>query len=226
MATTVQEFDLIQRIRVENGVPRMVSTTFKVIEGGEDLLSLATNYLKQIGFYDKFEENRTSQYIGYRLNNPSVGEKKYQLIFFPKKGTISISLNNKFYLNNYLELSRVVNYSEDLLARIFVLPSREGIFLKTIGQKYSPLWLNGEITGEKLLYWSDNPEGYSLSIDRELEFIGDFKVEQMTKELSCGKDYFDLSLDTLFPYAWQVSISSSEVLTEFLDFFIPRLMGF
>ena len=62
-------YDVIQRFEVENGVPRLISTNIQVIEGGEDLMSSAASLLKQLGFYDKFEEKRTSQYIGYRLKN-------------------------------------------------------------------------------------------------------------------------------------------------------------
>ena len=71
-------YDVIQRFEVENGVPRLVSTNIQVIEGGEDLLSLAISLLTKLGFYDKFEEKRTSQYIGYRIKNPGKGSKRYQ----------------------------------------------------------------------------------------------------------------------------------------------------
>ena len=34
-------YDVIQRFEVEKGVPRLISTNIQVIEGGEDLMSLA-----------------------------------------------------------------------------------------------------------------------------------------------------------------------------------------
>lgn len=227
MTAPVQEFDLVQRIRVENGVPRLVSTTFKVIEGGEDLLSLAIAMLKQMGVYDKFEENRTSQYIGYRLKNPPIGEKKYKLILFPKKGSLSISLNSELYSGIHLD---IVHFDRDLggeylLGRIFVFPSKEDIFLNSVSEKYSPYFLNGEVAGEKDLYWSSKNNKYYVHADQEeYEVIGRFNIEQITEELSSGKDYLVLPFDNLFPYAWQTSISSSEALNEFLSYFIPILM--
>ena len=83
-----QEFDLIQRIRIEDGAPQVISTRIQVIEGGEDLMSLAINLLKELGFYDKFEEKRTSQYIGYKLKNPGKGAKRYELILQDRPRTV------------------------------------------------------------------------------------------------------------------------------------------
>ena len=80
-------YDVNQRFAVENGVPRLMSTNIQVIEGGDDLMSLAISLLTQLGFYDKFEENRTSQYIGYRLKNRVKGSKRYQLILADRKST-------------------------------------------------------------------------------------------------------------------------------------------
>jgi hypothetical protein len=85
-------YDVIQRFEVENGVPRLISTNIQVIKGGEDLMSLAASLLKQLGFYDKFKENRTSQYIGYRLKNPGKGDKRYQLVLAQRKEGLCISI--------------------------------------------------------------------------------------------------------------------------------------
>lgn len=85
-------YDVIQRFEVEDGVPRLISTTIQVIEGGEDLMSSASTLLKQMGFYDKFDEKRTSQYIGYRLKNPRKGDKRYQLVLAQRKEGLCISI--------------------------------------------------------------------------------------------------------------------------------------
>ncbi|MBK1990089.1 hypothetical protein A0J48_021595 [Sphaerospermopsis aphanizomenoides BCCUSP55] len=85
-------YDVIQRFEVENGVPRLVSTNIQVIEGGEDLLSLAISMLAKLGFYEKFEEKRTSQYIGYRLKNPGKGAKRYQLVLSQRQDSLYISI--------------------------------------------------------------------------------------------------------------------------------------
>ena len=98
-------YDVIQRFEVENGVPRLVSTNIQVIEGGEDLLSLAISMLTKLGFYEKFEENRTSQYIGYRLKNPGKGAKRYQLVLAQRKEGLCISIPKDVFQPEILEIN-------------------------------------------------------------------------------------------------------------------------
>jgi hypothetical protein len=100
-------YDIIQRFEVENGVPRLVSTNIQVIEGGEDLLSLAISMLTKLGFYEKFEENRTSQYTGYRLKNPGKGTKRYQLVLAQRKEGLCISISKDILRENILSLDDV-----------------------------------------------------------------------------------------------------------------------
>ena len=97
-------YDVIQRFEVENGVPRLVSTNIQVIQGGEDLLSLAISLLTQMGFYEKFEEKRTSQYIGYRLKNPGKGDKRYQLVLSERKETLYISITKNILEQESLKI--------------------------------------------------------------------------------------------------------------------------
>ena len=51
-----------------------------------------------------------------------------------------------------------------------------------------------------------------------------FNIGNIVKDLTVGKEYLILSENSLFPYTWEVSISSLDNLKEFLDFFIPKLM--
>ena len=294
MAASVQEFDLIQRIRVEDGVPRVISTTIQVIEGGEDLLSFAIDALKKGGIYEKYSEHQTSQYIGYRLKTPKKGEKgarRYQLILLQKKDELCIALNKKLFSGSYLTLKVRVNFSIDvsptidnnltdefctlakrtrnidkktnngeqqtqdfslqsfllfdmlrskidylnyaedfLLGRLFVLPSKENIFLTKLQELY-PDVLHGETTGEKYLNTSGEPDQSEPLIDFDWNQEDElptpkFNISNIVKDLKAGKEYLILSENSLFPYTWEVSISSIDNLKEFLNFFIPKLMEF
>jgi hypothetical protein len=227
-------YDIIQRFEVENGVPRLVSTNIQVIEGGEDLLSLAISLLTKLGFYDKFEENRTSQYIGYRLKNPGKGTKRYQLVLAQRKEGLCISIPQDVFQPEILELNcfsycsihedacgNLVNTIDHFLGRFWILPSKEDIFLE-VTQSHYPNTLNGEVRGKFYLNpyqtfpmgdYDDYEEAVSMEAD-------DFKLEQLGESSS----YLILYEDKLFPYTDQVCISYSEILEEFITYFAKILM--
>lgn len=134
-------YDVIQRFEVENGVPRLVSTNIHVIEGGEDLLSLAITILDKLGFYDKFEEKRTSQYIGYKLKNPRKGAKRYQLILAQRKEGLSISIPQDIlepyllklnfsinFLTKMPELKNVATMFQEISKFYWIIPSKKNCF--------------------------------------------------------------------------------------------------
>ncbi|MEH2238996.1 hypothetical protein [Nostoc sp.] len=226
-------YDVIQRFEVENGVPRLISTNIQVIEGGEDLMSLAISMLEKLGFYDKFEENRTSQYIGYRLKNPGKGAKRYQLVLAQRKEGLCISIPKNVLQPDILELTcetegdlidcgdHFEHYTTNILGTFWVLPSKEDIFLKAM-QSHYPKILNGEIRGRFSL------NSYYSYVDHEGTSWGDiismspkeFKIE----ELGSINSYLVIEEDKLFPYTWQVCISSREVLEEFFGCFAKILM--
>ncbi|AFZ15227.1 hypothetical protein Cri9333_4444 [Crinalium epipsammum PCC 9333] len=228
-------YDVMQRFEVENGVPHLVSTNIQVIQGGEDLLSLATSLLAKLGFYEKFEENRTSQYIGFRLKKPGKGTKRYQLVLAQRKEGLCISVPQNIAKPYILEIFRVVDapikYEFDLgeaeitEARLWVLPSKEDLFLEAIKSSYGSTairLLKGEVVGRL----GAHPFEYEDQFDNGQTFIGidyggnEFKFEQ----LGSSDNYLILMEDKLFPYTWQVCITSSEVLNEFLAYFAKILM--
>jgi hypothetical protein len=221
-----QEFDLIQRIRVEDGIPRLIATTIKVIEGGEDLLSQAIALLAQRGFSEKFTENRTSQYIGYKLKNPTKGSKRYQLILVPRKEGLCISLPEALLKPYLLELKhkffagRFSNEGDELyeiefLGLVWVLPSKEDVFLNSMQNTY-PDALQGELTGTRFLSYYCEMRGEIISmVDRK-----NFNIY----ELSADDSYLVFEKDKLFPYALQTCISSPKILEEFIPFFGEILM--
>ncbi|MBW4561177.1 MAG: hypothetical protein KME32_08440 [Mojavia pulchra JT2-VF2] len=226
-------YDVIQRFEVENGVPRLISTNIQVIQGGEDLLSLAINMLERLGFYDKFEENRTSQYIGYRLKNPGKGAKRYQLVLAQRKEGLCISIPKNVFQQEILELTcetegilidrgdHFEQYKTNILGRFWVLPSKEDIFLDSMQVSY-PNSLKGEVQGSFSLnsyenYIDDDGVDWGGIVSMSPE---EFKIEHLGDISS----YLIIHEDKLFPYAWQVCIGYKEVLEEFISYFAKILM--
>lgn len=240
-------YDVIQRFEVEDGVPRLISTNIQVIEGGEDLMSLAATLLKQMGFYDKFEEKRTSQYIGYRLKNPGKGDKRYQVVFQERKDSLFISIPQDILYEHILRFKCWTGEGVEpeliTAGAVWVLPSKKELFLKSIDPRFTTL-IEGKTRGsfdinemrqeflikshvrrrgERNVYVSAHYKrgvpGF-LPPRNVLEKNEEFPIETLSNRDS----YVILSEDKLFPYAWQVSISSSEVLEEFLGHFAKIIM--
>ena len=232
-------YNVTQRFEVENGVPRLVSTNIQVIEGGEDLLSLAISMLGKMGFYEKFDENRTSQYTGYRLKNPGKGAKRYQLVLAQRKEGLCISIPKDVFQPEILELTCFTEddfeHQDDLgniyndcithlLGQFWILPSKEDIFLEVI-QSHYPDILNGQVSGN----FSLNPyviypditglDGEPFGETRSME-SEEFKLEYLGESSS----YLILDEDKLFPYMSQVCITSTELLEEFINHFAKILM--
>ncbi len=220
MATTVQEFDLIQRIRVENGVPRVISTIIQVIEGGEDLLSFALASLKQRGFYEKYTENLKSQYVGYKLKQPKKGAKRYQLILSSREDTLLISIP-KTILDNTLTM--VIAIEPTNLALM-----EEGDLNSLWEQPIHSLWWVIPSCEEDFLRIINDFGGRE---DFQEEFKNYYIISCSIDEMSffC-KEIFDvgcaimLSESSLFPYTREICIESKEILELFLDCSITRLM--
>lgn len=231
-------YDVIQRFEVENGVPRLVSTNIQVIQGGEDLMSLATSLLDKLGFYDKFDESRTSQYVGYKLKNPKKGAKRYQLVLTPRKEGLCVTISRDILKSNilYFEYFHDSNeYNEphhSILGKIWVLPSKENIFFESMQARY-PIFLEiGETTGIFILNMYEASEYYGYEISDENSISRDLKAQNVINlpeefdinNLGGSNCYLVINDDKLFPYSWQVCITSSEVLKEFLGYFAKILM--
>ena len=224
-------YDVIQRFEVEDGVPRLISTNIQVIEGGEDLMSLAVSLLKQLGFYDKFEEKRTSQYIGYRLKNPRKGDKRYQLVLAQRKEGLCISipqdrlepylLNMGFYAVPGHEVR-----GWGLAGSYWILPSKRDNFLYYINAESWHIFQEFEIGSDSEIKgdfyinsYEGEGRGYGAVFPRKRQ--DEFQADTLSND---PQSYLIINPDKLFPYAWQVSISSTEVLEEFLGYFAKILM--
>lgn len=225
-------YDVIQRFEVEKGVPRLISTNIQVIEGGEDLMSLAASLLKQMGFYDKFEEKRTSQYIGYRLKNPRKGDKRYQLVLAQRKEGLCISIPQDrlepYLLNmkSHVLIPREYVIGWCVEASYWILPSKKDNFLTSINVEYWHIFeefeigVESEIKGDFYLN-SYETDGYEYGEVFPSKLLDEFQADTLSDD---PQSYLRVDTAKLFPYAWQVSISSSEVLEEFLGYFAKILM--
>ena len=228
-------YDVIQRFEVEKGVPRLISTNIQVIEGGEDLMSLAANLLKKLGFYDKFDEKRTSQYIGYRLKNPRKGDKRYQLVLAQRKEGLCISIPQDrlepYLLNmkSHVLIPEQLVRGENLKASYWILPSKRDLFLKSLKGEYWHLFENFETGGQSEIkgeiYLNSYKDYENFAIDWVVVFPSEILDEFQADTLSNDpQSYLIVNSDKLFPYAGQVSISSCEVLEEFIGYFAKIIM--
>ena len=227
-------YDVIQRFEVEDGVPRLISTNIQVIQGGEDLMSLAASLLKQMGFYDKFDEKRTSQYIGYRLKNPRKGDKRYQLVLAQRKEGLCISIPQDRLEPYLLNMNSHVLIPEEQVigwhveASYWILPSKRDKFLTSINVEYWHLFeefeigVESEIKGDFYLNsFVGDGENMGMGTVFPSKLLDEFQADTLSND---PQSYLIVNSDKLFPYAWQVSISSTEVLEEFLGYFAKILM--
>lgn len=227
-----QVFDVIQRLEVEDGIPRVISSTINLIEGGVDLLSQARTTLKELDFADKFEENKTAQYIGYRPKRTTKGIRRYSLVLFQRKDGLLISFPQEFLKLFTLELTyctydhdnNVVYSTHDLY---WVRPSQEDLFLD-ISKNY---WehTKGEVAGHvNIDPPMFDPETFDWAQEgTAITSVGNFYLCDHTKyfeELRDSSYCLEATSDTLFPYCRQFFITSSDVLDELLAYFVPKLM--
>ncbi|MEH2322120.1 MAG: hypothetical protein V7K32_00665 [Nostoc sp.] len=246
-------YDVIQRFEVENGVPRLISTNIQVIEGGEDLLSLAMTMLEKLGFYEKFEEKRTSQYIGYKLKNPGKGAKRYQLILAQRKEGLSISIPQEilepyllklnFSINFFTkmpELKNVVTMFQEISKFYWIRPSKKSVFLD-LSKEYRETF-ESQITGEFELNFEGiaYKEAKNTYSDSKSQNINNMQIIDIIQKKYISKHPLsnsldnsdcclkigkdDISKDKLFNYAYQVAINSKEILEEFVTYFAKILM--
>lgn len=185
---------------------------------GENLMSLASSILDQLGFNQKFQENRTSQYIGYRLNN----SEQYQLVLAQRNEDLCVYINKTVLQPELLELKCEHEYFDEdgydhpvttTLGCFWVLPSKEYIFLQSM-QDFYPDILKGKIVGSFTLNLCDIE---TTELGDVIPIFNPMSPEQFKLEsLGNTNNYIKLNQDKVLPYAWRACISSSEVLREFI----------
>ena len=107
-------------------------------------------------------------------------------------------------------------------------PSKRDKFLTSINVEYWHLFEEFEIGDEieiKGDYYLNSYEGDGWGMGMGTIFpsklLDEFQVDTLSDD---PQSYLRVDTAKLFPYAWQVSINSSEVLEEFLGYFAKILM--
>lgn len=211
----------------QNDISNLISSNPNESETGEALMSLATSMLEHLGFNQMFRVNTTSQYIGYRLKKTGEGAKQYQLILAQQPKYLSISIHRRFLEREILQLRNrdyvYEGYSDSdgdaiggeaigeeyILGEIWVIPSKEDVFLKSMQFQY-PNILQGEVSGKFLL----------IELDDELDRFYSLVTQEFNiQNLSDSDSYVIVQNNEIFPYTGQVYISSKKVLEEFFHHF-------
>ncbi|MBD2064361.1 hypothetical protein NDI37_00360 [Funiculus sociatus GB2-A5] len=224
----------------QNDVPNLISSSIKESETGEDLMSLATSMLEELGFNRYFNINRTSQYIGYRPKDLKFLNKGYEFILMPHEKALSICILKKIVEPYLLKFIFMCNDEEDGTDCILVgqelfwlAPSKEDIFFKINTQYNYSLnsWDYGESIEECYLH------PFKGEIISQEEFESDEFEEFQNKNITFykHKSYFEALINSkcclhicensTFSYAWEICINSSEVLQEFINYMEEMLMS-
>ena len=190
----------------------------------EDLMSLATRMLEQLGFDQKFKVTKGFHYIGYRFKNPKEVVYPYRLILSKKQEGLCISIPQHLLKPYLLTLKYWVGNLEvpvEIIAgRFLVLPLKRDIFLDSLHPNYwDILEVERKTIGSFYLNKFEEKcyedEGGDYTYYRVYSSIALEEFDPNT--LSDSDSYLVLREDELFSYTWQTCISSSEVLQEFID---------
>ncbi|MEG4964324.1 MULTISPECIES: hypothetical protein, partial [unclassified Microcoleus] len=173
-------------------------------------------------------------------------DKRYQVVFQERKESLFISIPQDILDEHILSFKYWTEeeITPELITAgaVWVLPSKRELFFYSIDARFTTI-IEGKTRGS--FYINEIAKEYLLiNIKSHVRRLGERnvyvkahykgtslpKVTPKTSEnyfietLSNRDSYVILSEDKLFPYAWQVSISSSEVLEEFLRYFAKILM--
>jgi len=218
-------FELIQRFEVVDGIPRLTSSNINVVEGGEDLMSIAVNLLNKLGFEKQFNLNRASQYIGYRSRT---GGKRYQLILCQRKDGVCVSIPKEILAPHILTLNYYRQFEEYAtscgLGTFWVLPSKQSLFLSSLQPEYwNLLQVEDKVHGD--FYLNEKIKIYEEDFGVVDEIVERIPIDGFNaSNLSAPNTYLVLNEDKLFPYAWQALLTSSESMSETLTCFAHFLM--
>ncbi|MEG4044587.1 hypothetical protein [Microcoleus sp. Pol17_C1] len=77
-------YDVIQRFELIDGVPQLISTDIKTIQGGTTLFSIAETWLAK---NTQLVRCYTEQYVGYKNKR----DKRYQLVLTPRATSLQVA---------------------------------------------------------------------------------------------------------------------------------------
>lgn len=197
---------------------------------GEELMLMATKILEELDVDQVFKVTKNLQYTGYRHKNPQQGFDSYLLIFSQREESLSISIAQDIVepylltLKYWKFIDSQIQVDSYIAGRFLVLPTKKDIFLDSLHPNYWNLleierktvgtfYLNEleTIDSEFGIYWRLLP---SLILN---EFEPYF--------LSDSNSYLILDEDKRFAQNYQLGISSSTVLQEFLTYFGQILLN-
>jgi hypothetical protein len=218
------------RILNQIDLSSLLSSSARVAEGDEDLMSLATKMLEELGFEEIFKVTKSSGYVGYRFLNPKKVVYPYRLILSQHQDGLCISIP-KYILEPYLlTLKYWIDGSEEdnldevqVIAGIFlVLPSKRDAFLESLHPNY---WNILEVERKTIgtFYLNDIRKACDKT---DVDFFDYYYVSSSISLQEFNPDtlsddrssYLVLGEDKRFSYTWQICISSSEDLQEFIDY--------
>lgn len=114
-------YDLIQRFEIIDGVPCLISTNIQLIEGGESLISIAQDWLKE---NTVLKPQVKKDYVGYKFAD----NKRYHVILAQRSKGLQIY----FVPNSFIagEPDTLFPYANKILVRSKseVIASLENIF--------------------------------------------------------------------------------------------------
>jgi hypothetical protein len=196
---------------------------------GEELMLMATKILEELDVNQVFKVKKNSQSTRYHLKNPPNGWNRYLLIFFQQEESLSISIAQDILEPYLLTLKywEYVKYSEIevdsyIAGRFLVLPTKKDIFLDSLLPNY---WNVLEIVRQTVgTFYLNQVEEipykrhslYKFSSKPLPRIILD---EFNPNTLSRSDSYLILDEDKRFSKNYQVYISSSTILQEFLTYF-------
>lgn len=214
------------------------SKTIKVFEEEGSLICLASKLLTQLGFDQEFKIIRSPKEIGYRFKNPKQGERHYQLVLVQDKENLGIFISVAKHLLEpnilnlqYWEITEETEKPQECIAgSFFVLPNKKDIFLESLHLNYwNLLEAERNTTGTFDLNKIREAELYDSHYGsyRGYEVLPSILLDEFNCDtLSVTNSYLVLNEDQVFPYSWQVYISSREVLEEFISYCGTRLMEY
>lgn len=204
------------------------SSSTSVVDEDEDLMSLAIRLLDELGFNQKFKVTKGFGYTGYRFKNPKNQVNHYQLILFQQQESLSVSIP-QYILEPYLltlvkywtrSATPLEELEASILGRFLVLPLKKDIFLDSLHPNYwNILEVERKTIGtcflNEIVKFCDEVDGEVYCYGSNSIFLQEFNPNT----ISDSNSYLIVGEDERFSYTWQICISSSEILQEFIENF-------
>ncbi len=213
----------------------VLSSSTRTVEGDEDLMPLATKMLEKLGFDQKFKVTKAFEYTGYRFKQHLKGTNPYQLILSQQQEGLCISIPQYIlepylltlkYWTTYCTTEEEGNIEEAIAGRFLVLPLKKDIFLDSLHPNY---WNILEVERKTIgnFYLNEIVNIYNEDDEYFVDYYASDSIslkEFNPNTLSDSNSYLLVGEDRLFSHTWQICISSSEILQEFIGYFGGKIL--